>query len=40
MTVATINVAIYLLYITFYYEGKAVRVWLRRPKLFSSLGLN
>ena len=30
MTVAAINVAIYLLYIPFYYRGKSMRVWLHR----------
>lgn len=40
MTVAAINVAIYLLCIPFYYKGKGVRLWLQRQTLFGPLGLS
>ena len=39
MTVATINVVIYLSYIPFYFKGKEIRLWLHRKNMFASLGL-
>ena len=39
MTVAAINVAIYLLYIPFYFKGKAIRVWIHEANFFRAAGL-
>lgn len=39
MTVAAINVAIYLIYIPFYYRGKQVRMWIHRANFFEATGL-
>ncbi|KAL3470360.1 major facilitator superfamily domain-containing protein [Aspergillus californicus] len=39
MTVATINVAIYLLCIPFYLKGKDVRIWLHRKNFLQAAGL-
>ena len=36
MTVASINVAVYLSYIPFYYYGKRIRQWLHRKDFFSA----
>ncbi|KAL4783735.1 major facilitator superfamily domain-containing protein [Aspergillus varians] len=39
MTVATINVAIYLCYIPFYFKGKQMRIWLHNKNLLQAAGL-
>lgn len=40
MTVATINVAIYLTCIPFYLKGKEIRLWLHRKNFFEAAGLS
>jgi hypothetical protein len=39
MTVAAINLAVYLAYIPFYLKGKDIRIWLHRKDLLRSAGL-
>lgn len=39
MTVAAINVAIYLVYIPFYYRGKQIRMWIHNANFFEATGL-
>ena len=39
MTVATINVLIYLLYIPFHFKGKQIRVWIHSKNYLGGLGL-
>ncbi|KAJ5690485.1 hypothetical protein N7462_004877 [Penicillium macrosclerotiorum] len=39
MTVATINVVIYLTYIPLYFKGKQIRMWLHRKNFFQTTGL-
>lgn len=39
MTVATINVFIYLLYIPFYFKGKEMRLWIHRKNYLGALNL-
>ncbi|CAG8189118.1 unnamed protein product [Penicillium olsonii] len=39
MTVAAINVAVYLAYIPFYLKGKDIRIWLHRKDLLRAAGL-
>ena len=39
MTVASINVAIYLVSILFYFRGKHIRLWLHEKNLFRTTGL-
>lgn len=39
MTVATINVAIYLMFIPFYFKGKDIRLWIQRKNLLAATGL-
>ncbi|KAJ5086586.1 hypothetical protein NUU61_007893 [Penicillium alfredii] len=39
MTVAAINVAIYLIYIPFYYRGKQIRLWVHQKNFFQAAGL-
>lgn len=36
MTVAAINIAIYLTYIPFYYKGKRIRLWIHRKNFFQA----
>lgn len=39
MTVATINVVIYLLYLPFYLKGKEMRIWLHNKNFLQAAGL-
>jgi len=40
MTVAAVNVALYLSTIVFYYRGKRFRMWIQRVDYLGRLGLN
>ncbi|CAI7616608.1 unnamed protein product [Penicillium manginii] len=39
MTVAAINVAIYLTYLIFFYKGRQIRLWIHQANLFQAAGL-
>lgn len=39
MTVAPINMAIYLICIPFHFKGKQIRAWLHRKNFFRVIGL-
>lgn len=40
MTVATINVVIYILYILFYMKGKLIRLWIHRKSFLEATSLS
>lgn len=39
MTVAAINVVVYLVYILFYLKGKDIRIWLHRKDFLRAAGI-
>jgi hypothetical protein len=40
MTIAAVNVAVYMSTVLMYYKGKSIRIWLHNKNLLKATGLN